>query len=161
MELHPSVYIAPTATVTGDVGMESGSSAWFGAVIRGDDAPIRVGERSNVQDNAVLHVDRGFPTTIGRGVTIGHGAIIHGATVEDECLIGMGCMILNGARIGTLSIVAAGALVPEGMQVPPRSVVMGMPGKVVRQVNDADIERTRDGVQIYVDRAIKYKKESG
>ncbi len=161
MELHPSVYIAPTATVTGDVSMESGSSAWFGAVIRGDDAPIRVGERSNVQDNAVLHVDRGFPTTIGRGVTIGHGAIIHGAAVEDECLIGMGCMILNGARIGTLSIVAAGALVPEGMQVPPRSVVMGLPGKVVRQVNDADIEHIRDGVQIYVDRAIKYKKESG
>ncbi len=161
MELHRSVYIAPTATVTGDVSMEAASSAWFGAVIRGDDAPIRVGERSNVQDNAVLHVDRGFPTTIGRGVTIGHAAIIHGATVEDECLIGMGCMILNGARIGSLSIVAAGALVPEGMQVPPRSVVMGMPGKVVRQVNDADVERIRDGVQTYVDRAIKYKKESG
>ncbi len=148
--------MAETATVVGDATIGKEASVWFGAVIRADAEPIRIGEGTNVQDTAVLHVDPGFPCVIGARVTIGHGAIIHGATVEDDVLIGMGARILNGARIGSLSIVTAGALVPEGMQVPPRSLVMGIPGKVVREVNDADIEKIKRGAQNYIERAKNY-----
>ncbi len=150
--------MAETATVVGDATIGKEASVWFGAVVRADAEPIRIGEGSNVQDTAVLHVDPGFPCTIGARVTIGHGAIIHGATVEDDVLIGMGARILNGAHIGTLSLIAAGALVPEGMQIPPHSVVMGIPARVVREVNDEDIERIRNGAKNYIERARNYWK---
>ncbi len=156
--IDPTAFIASTATVIGDATIAKEASVWFSAVVRADAEPIRIGEGSNVQDTAVLHVDPGFPCIIGARVTVGHGAIIHGATVEDDVLIGMGARILNGARIGSLSIVAAGALVPEGMQVPPRSLVMGIPGKVVRPVNDADIEKIKHGAVAYIERAKNYWK---
>jgi carbonic anhydrase/acetyltransferase-like protein (isoleucine patch superfamily) len=156
IKIHPTVFIAETATVIGDVTLGKESSVWFSAVLRGDAAPITIGEGTNVQDNAVIHVDEGLPTKIGKRVTIGHGAIVHAATVEDDVLIGMGCIILSGAQIGTNSIIAAGAVVREGMQVPPRSLVMGVPGKIVREVSEADIERIHNGAQSYIERAKNY-----
>ncbi len=157
-KIHPTVFIAQTATVIGDVTIGKDSSVWFSAVLRGDAAPITVGEGTSVQDGAVLHVDDEIPCSVGNRVTIGHGAIIHGAVVEDDCLIGIGSIILNKAYIGSFSLIAAGALVPEGMEVPPRSVVMGVPGKIVRQVSEADIERIRNGAQNYIERARNYWK---
>ncbi len=157
-KIHPTVFVAETATVVGDVTIARDSSVWFGAVLRGDDAPVTVGEGTNVQDNAVLHEDLDLPCTIGNRVTIGHGAIIHGATVEDDVLIGMGAIILNGARIGSWSIVGAGAVVPEGMQVPSRSLVLGVPARVTRPVRDEEIERIKHGSTVYIERARNYWK---
>ncbi len=158
VKIHPTVFIAETATVIGDVTMGKESSVWFSAVLRGDAAPITIGEGTNVQDNAVIHVDEGEPTIIGKRVTIGHGAIVHGATVEDEVLIGMGSIILSHARIGTHSIIAAGSVVTEGMEVPPRSLVMGVPGKVVRHIKDEELAKIEDGAKHYVERAKNYWK---
>ncbi len=158
IRIHPTVFIAETATVIGDVTIGKESSVWFSAVLRGDGAPITIGEGTNVQDNAVIHVDQGGPTNIGRHVTIGHGAIVHAAEVEDEVLIGMGAVILSRAKIGSHSIIAAGSVVPEGMQVPPRSLVMGVPGKVVRHVTDEEIERIHNATRNYIERARNYWK---
>ncbi len=158
IKIHPTVFIAETATVIGDVTIGKESSVWFSAVLRGDGAPITIDEGTNVQDNAVIHVDQGGPTNIGKHVTIGHGAIVHAAEVEDEVLIGMGAVILSRAKIGSHSIIAAGSVVPEGMQVPPRSLVMGVPGKVVRHVTDEEIERIRNATRNYIERARNYWK---
>lgn len=158
IKIHPTVFIAETATVIGDVTIGKESSVWFSAVLRGDASPITIGEGSNVQDNAVIHVDQGGPTHIGNHVTIGHGAIVHAAEVEDEVLIGMGAVILSRARIGLHSIIAAGSVVPEGMQVPPRSLVMGVPGKIVRHVTEAEIERIHSATRNYIERAKNYWK---
>ncbi len=155
-KIHPSVFIAETATVIGDVTIGKEASVWFSAVIRGDAAPITIGEATNVQDNAVIHVDAGAPTHIGKRVTIGHVAIVHAATLADDVLIGMGAIILSGARVGENCIIAAGALVPEGVQIPPRSLVIGVPGKIVREVNEVDIERIRNAASNYVERAKNY-----
>jgi carbonic anhydrase/acetyltransferase-like protein (isoleucine patch superfamily) len=154
----PSAWIAPTATVVGDVRLGEQASVWFGAVIRGDCDFVAVGDRTNVQDLACLHADPGFPCQVGNDVTIGHAAIVHGATVEDEVLIGIRATILNGARIGRGSLIAAAALVTEGSVIPPGSLVMGVPGKVVRQVNDSDLERIRHGSAHYVAAAAAFKK---
>lgn len=145
-----SVFVAPTAAVTGDVTLEADASVFYGASLRGDTTSIRVGEQSNVQDNAVLHADPGAPCTVGQRVTIGHSAIVHGATVEDDCLIGMHSTVMNHAVIGSGSIVAAGALVLEGTKVPPRSLVAGVPAKVRREVSDAEFESIRRGADEYV-----------
>lgn len=150
-------WIAPNAVVFGDVTLSEKASVWFGAVIRGDAAPVRVGQRSNVQDLCVLHADPGFPCTIGDDVTIGHGAIVHGATVENEVLIGIRAVVLNGARIGTGSIVGAGALVKEGQEIPPRSLVVGIPARVARSVTDEDLERIRHGAEHYVAASAAYR----
>lgn len=158
IKIHPTVFIAETATVIGDVTIGKESSVWFSAVLRGDASPITIGEGSNVQDNAVIHVDQGGPTHIGNHVTIGHGAIVHAAEVEDEVLIGMGAVILSRARIGLHSIIAAGSVVPEGMQVPPRSLVMGVPGKIVRHVTEEEIERIHSATRNYIERAKNYWK---
>jgi carbonic anhydrase/acetyltransferase-like protein (isoleucine patch superfamily) len=115
-----------------------------------------IGEGTNIQDGSIVHCDAGLPTTIGKRVVVGHRAVIHGATIADNVLIGIGAIILNGAKIGEHSIIAAGSLVPEGKEIPPRSLVMGVPGKVVRQVSDEDIKRITDGAQGYIDRAKKY-----
>jgi carbonic anhydrase/acetyltransferase-like protein (isoleucine patch superfamily) len=139
--IHPSVFIAPGALVMGDVTLGADASVWYGAVLRGDMAPIIVGAETNLQDGTVVHVDDDEPCTIGRRVGVGHRVILHGCTVEDECLIGMGSVLLNGVRVGTGSVVAAGAVIPEGMQVPPRSLVMGVPGRIVRIVDGALAER--------------------
>lgn len=138
--LGAEVFIEQSARVIGDVELGAGSSVWFNAVVRGDVNYIRIGERTNIQDLCVVHVtlDK-WPTFIGYGVTIGHRAVIHGARIGDQCLIGMGAIILDGAEIGDQSIIAAGTLIPPGMKVPPRSLVMGVPGKVARPVSDDDL----------------------
>ncbi len=152
-----SAWIAPTATVLGEVHIGARSSVWFGAVIRGDVEAIRIGEDTNIQDLACLHSDPGKPCTLGSRITMGHQAIVHGATVEDECLIGIGAIVLNDAHIGQHSIIGAGAVVTEGKIIPPRSLVLGMPGKVIRQITDEDLERIHHGHQHYVAAAAQYK----
>lgn len=151
-----AAFVAENATLVGDVSMGEGSSAWFGAVIRGDMAPIVIGERSNVQDNAVLHVDADCPLNIGNGVTVGHGAILHGATIEDDVLIGMHATVLNGAVVGEGSLVAAGALVKEHAVIPPRSLVVGVPGKVVRTLDEDHVRHNRANSEQYVEDARRY-----
>jgi carbonic anhydrase/acetyltransferase-like protein (isoleucine patch superfamily) len=145
------VFVADSAVVVGDVHLGDQASVWFGAVIRGDCFPIRVGARTNVQDNAVLHVTAGKArTTVGDDVTIGHAAVVHGCTIGHRCLIGMGSLVLDGAVIGDDSIVAAGALVTPGTVVPPRCVVMGRPARVTRSVSDEDLQRIREGADNYL-----------
>ena len=134
------VFVAPTSSVVGDVALHAGASVWYGAVLRGDVERISVGASSNVQDNCTLHADPGFPVTVGERVSIGHNAVVHGATVEDDCLIGMGATVLNGAVIGAGSLVAAQALVPQGMRVPPGSLVAGVPAKVKRKLTQEERE---------------------
>jgi carbonic anhydrase/acetyltransferase-like protein (isoleucine patch superfamily) len=144
-------FIHPRATVLGDVRLGPRASVWPGAVLRGDTAGITVGEESNVQDGAIVHVDHGVPATIGARVAVGHGAIVHGAFVEDDCLIGIGAIVLNRVRVGRGSIVAAAALCPEGMQIPPDSLVMGVPGRVVRRTTSEERERIARTVQSYLE----------
>lgn len=134
----PSAFVAPTATLIGQVTLGPGSSVFYGAVLRGDVAAIEVGAGSNVQDGVVVHADPSFPTAIGAGVSIGHRAVVHGCTVEDNCLIGMGSVVLNGAVIGAGSLVAAGAVVLEGTRVPAGSLVAGVPAKVRRPLSAAE-----------------------
>lgn len=152
-----SAWVAPTATVVGNVTLGEQASVWFGAVVRGDCEAVSIGPRSNVQDLCCLHADPGFPCKIGADVTIGHAAVVHGATVEDEVLIGIRATVLNGARIGAGSLIGAAALVTEGAVIPPRSLVLGVPGKVVRQLTDADVERIRRGSEHYVAAAAQFK----
>ena len=149
--LGKDVYIAPNATVIGDVHLGDESSVWFGTTIRGDVFPIRIGARTNVQDGSVVHVTGGkASTTIGDDVTIGHMALLHGCTIGARCLVGMGSIVLDGAIVGDDSLVAAGSLVAPGMKVPPRSLVMGSPAKVLRSVRDSDLEWMREAGRLYV-----------
>ena len=138
-QIDPAARVAETAVVVGEVSVEAGASLWYGAVLRGDEAPIRVGRDSNIQDNAVLHCDEDFPMTVGRRVTVGHGAILHGCTVEDGALIGMGAVLLNGCAIGADSLVAAGALVTQGAVIPPGSLVVGSPARVKRPLRPDEL----------------------
>ena len=160
-QIAADAYIAPNATLIGAVTIAAGASVWFGAVLRGDDAAIIVGPGSNVQDNAVVHADIGLPTTIGANVTIGHGAIVHGATVGDGTLIGMGATLLNGCTIGAESIVGANALVSEGKEFPARSLILGVPAKLVRELDEASAGHGRQGAADYAARAIRYAAEAG
>ena len=147
--IHPTAYVAPSATVVGDVTLEAHASVWYGCILRGDIAPIAVGRETNIQDLTVVHVDPERGTVIGPRVGIGHRAVIHGCDIEEQCLIGMGAIILSHAVIGTGSVIGAGALVPEGMRVPPGSLVVGVPGRIVRQVDDALRRRIRRTVSDY------------
>ena len=156
--IHPSAFIAPNATVLGDVTVGENSSLFFGAVVRSELVPIVIGKDTNIQDNCVLHTDRGLPMTVGSGATIGHGAILHSCTVGDNTLIGMGAIILNGAVIGENCIVAAGALVPQNMVIPPRSLVMGSPAKIRREVTEEEIAANRLSAEGYVREAAEYKE---
>jgi carbonic anhydrase/acetyltransferase-like protein (isoleucine patch superfamily) len=149
--IHPTAFIHHGAFVIGDVTLGARASVWPTAVIRGDSAPIVIGEDSNVQDGTIVHVDRGVPCTIGARVGIGHRAIIHGATVEHDSLIGMGAILLNNVVVGTGSIIGAGAVCPEGMIVPPNSLVLGVPGRVVRETTDTERERIAKTVQSYLE----------
>jgi carbonic anhydrase/acetyltransferase-like protein (isoleucine patch superfamily) len=142
-------FVAPTAVVVGAVTMGPHASIWYSAVARADAETIEIGAGSNVQDGCTLHSDPGFPLTVGRGVTVGHRVVLHGATVEDDVLLGMGCIVMNGAHIGTGSLVAAGAVVPPNTTVPPRSVVAGVPATVVRQATDDDLEHIRSNAESY------------
>ena len=143
--------------VLGDVSLGREASVWYQTVIRGDSAPISVGDETNVQDLSMLHADEGFPCTIGARVGVGHGVILHGCTVEDECLIGMGSVLLNGARVGRGSVVAAGAVVTEGMEIPPGSLVIGLPAKVVRPVDEGLAARIDSTWRHYVELARKHR----
>jgi carbonic anhydrase/acetyltransferase-like protein (isoleucine patch superfamily) len=142
-------WVAPNATVVGNIVLEENSSVWFGAVLRGDNDTITVGEGSNIQDGSVLHTDPGFPLTIGKNCTVGHMVMLHGCTIKDRSLIGIGSTILNGAVIGEETLIGAHALIPEGKVIPPRSLVLGAPGKVVRELSDDDIAKIQKGVLSY------------
>jgi carbonic anhydrase/acetyltransferase-like protein (isoleucine patch superfamily) len=160
-----ALYIAWNAEVAGSVTLAPDTSVWFGATLRGDIEPITVGQGSNVQDGAVLHTDFGLPCVVGQRVTIGHRAILHGCTVEDDCLIGMGAVVLSGAVIGRESIVGAGALVTEGKSFPPRSLIIGSPAKAVRTLDDAAIAKVKENGKVYVrlaaEAARTYSEEPG
>ena len=151
--IDPSAFIAPTAVVLGDVTLGARSSIWYGAVMRGDMAPIVIGADSNIQDGTIVHVDEGVPCTVGERVGVGHRVILHGCIVEDDSLVGMGSILLNGVRIGRGSVVAAGAVVPEGVEIPPGSLVMGVPGRIVRRVDAALAERIVATWKHYVEQA--------
>jgi carbonic anhydrase/acetyltransferase-like protein (isoleucine patch superfamily) len=156
--IHATAFVAPGAVVLGDVTLGPRASVWYTAVLRGDMAPIVVGEASNVQDGTVVHVDADYPARIGAYVGIGHRAIIHGCTIEDECLIGMGSVLLNGVVVGRGSVVAAGAVVREGMVIPPGSLVMGVPAKVVRPVDEPLRARIRGTWEHYVAEAERHRR---
>ena len=158
-QIHPSVFVAPGTFVLGDVTLEEGSSVFFGAVIRSEYTSITVGPDSNIQDNCVLHTDPHLPMTIGRGVTVGHGAILHSCTVDDNSLIGMGAIVLNGAHNGKDCIIAAGALIPQNAVIPDGSLVIGSPGKVRRTLAADEIEANRHSAQGYVEKAAAYKAQ--
>jgi carbonic anhydrase/acetyltransferase-like protein (isoleucine patch superfamily) len=157
-EIASTGFVAPNATLIGRVRLSAHASVWFGAVLRGDNEWIDIGPRSNVQDNAVLHTDMGFPLSIGEGCTIGHLACLHGCTIGDNSLIGMGAIVLNGARIGRNCMVGAKALVPQGMEVPDGSLVLGVPGKIVRKLTDAEIAGLEKSASSYVDKARLYSE---
>ncbi|NGP17082.1 gamma carbonic anhydrase family protein [Devosia chinhatensis] len=154
--MHNSAWIAPNATVIGDVVIGADAGFWFGAVARGDIERITIGARTNVQENAVLHTDRGFPLIIGDGVTVGHSAIVHGCTIGDNSLIGMGATVLNGAHIGRNCLIGANALITEGKVIPDNSLVMGAPGKVVRELDATAIEALRASAERYVQNARRF-----
>lgn len=151
-------FIAPTAAVVGTIVLEAESSVWFGAVLRGDNEPITLGARSNVQDGAVLHTDPGYPLVIGPGVTVGHQAMLHGCTIGAGSLVGIQAIVLNGAVVGRECIVGAGALIPEGRTIPDRSLVVGSPARVVREVTDPEAARIREGIEVYVRKALAYRR---
>ena len=157
-EIHQSVFIAQTASVVGDVTIGRGSSVWYGAVLRGDMREIKIGEQTNIQDGAVVHTDNTYPTILGDRVTVGHSAVVHGATVGDDSLIGMGAVVLSGAVIGKNSIVGAGAVVREKMEVPPNSIVLGIPAQVKGRVDEARLEHIRSFAADYIKLAEKHKK---
>ena len=156
--IHETAWAAPSADLVGAVDLRAGSSVWYTAVLRADFDPIVLGERSNLQDGVVVHTDAGHPTTIGSGVSVGHRAVLHGCTIEDDCLIGMGSVVLNGAHIGAGSLVAAGAVVPEGAVIPPRSLVAGVPGKVRREIDDPGLARIRANAEVYLELARRHRE---
>ncbi|NLE72706.1 MAG: gamma carbonic anhydrase family protein [Actinomycetales bacterium] len=156
-DVHPDAWLAPTATLIGKVRVAADASIWFGAVLRGDIDEIVVGPRSNVQDNVVMHTEHGSPAVLGADVSVGHGAVVHGCTVEDGCLIGMNASVLTGAVVGRESLVAAGAVVLEGTVVPPRSLVAGVPAKVRRPLTDDEVAAIRGNAERYVPRAKAYR----
>ena len=152
-------WIAPTAVIIGKVRLGKNASVWWGAVLRGDNDPITLGENSNVQDGCVLHADPGFPLTIGKDVTVGHLSMLHGCTIGDNSLIGIGAVILNGAVIGENCLIGAKALVPEGKEIPANSLVMGAPAKVVRPLEERHVARIREGAESYVAKWQRYRRD--
>lgn len=156
--IHDKVFLAPTATICGDVEMKEGSSAFYGVTVRGDSDLITVGAGTNLQDNVVLHADEGIPCTLGDGVSVGHGAVVHGAEIGGNSLIGMSSTVLNGAKIGQECLIAAGALVPEGMEVPPRSLVAGVPGKIRRELSEEEVAALHRNAEVYLDLAKAHRE---
>lgn len=159
VETHPQSWVAPTATLIGKVKLEAGASVWFGAVLRGDNELIHIGENSNVQDGTVMHTDMGSPLTIGKNVTIGHNVMLHGCTVGDCSLIGINSVILNGAKIGNYCIIGANSLIGEGKEIPDGSLVMGSPGKVVRELTDVQKKMLEASAAHYVHNAQRYARD--
>lgn len=157
-QIHPSAWVAEEAQVMGNVSLAEGSSVWFNAVLRGDTERIEIGQDSNVQDGCVLHADHGFPLIVGDRVTIGHQVMLHGCTIGDESLIGIGAVVLNGATIGKNCLVGAGSLVTEGKSFPDGSMIMGVPAKVVRQLTPEQIEGLRQSALHYAQNSVRFKK---
>ncbi|MFB0835917.1 gamma carbonic anhydrase family protein [Arthrobacter halodurans] len=156
-EVAETAFVAPTAALSGDVVLAAGSSAFYGVSVRGDSDAIRIGAGTNLQDNVVVHADRGVPCTVGERVSVGHSAVIHGCTIGDDCLIGMSATVMNGAVIGEGSLVAAGALVLEGTRVPPRSLVAGVPAKVRRELTDDEVESLKRNASSYLELAAAHR----
>ncbi|KIQ06406.1 MULTISPECIES: gamma carbonic anhydrase family protein [Pseudomonas] len=156
VEQHPQSWVAPSATLIGKVRLEAGASVWFGAVLRGDNELIHIGEDSNVQDGAVMHTDMGSPLTLGKGVTVGHNAMLHGCSVGDYSLVGINAVVLNGARIGKHCIIGANALIAEGKEIPDGSLVVGSPGKVVRELTEQQKKLLEASAAHYVQNARRY-----
>jgi carbonic anhydrase/acetyltransferase-like protein (isoleucine patch superfamily) len=156
-QIHASAWVAENATLAGQITLQKDVSIWFNAVLRAEHAPITVGEGSNIQDGTVCHVDPGMPLTIGRSVTVGHKVMLHGCTIGDESLIGINAVILNGAKIGRNCLIGANSLIPEGKEIPDGSLVMGSPGKIVRTLNEAQIEGLKASAMHYVENGRRYK----
>jgi len=159
VEAHPQSWIAPNATLIGKVKLDAGASLWFGTVLRGDNELIHIGENSNVQDGSVLHTDMGHPLNIGVGVTVGHNVMLHGCSIGDHSLIGINAVILNGAKIGRHCLIGANTLIPEGKEIPDGSLVMGSPGKVVRELTDEQKQKLEASAASYVKNAQRYARE--
>lgn len=157
--LDGGAFAAQNATLTGDVSLGEDVGIWFGCVVRGDDAPLSLGRRTNVQDLTMIHADTGVENRIGEEVTIGHGCVLHGAEIADRCLIGMGAVLLGGSKIGEESIIGAGCVVTEGAEIPPRSLVLGIPGRVVREVTEDEVSMIRASAQGYVDKIAQYLED--
>ncbi len=155
--IDPTAFVAPTARIYGDVEIGRLAVIMFGVVMRAELAPISVGDETNLQDNAVFHADEGVPCTIGRRVTVGHGAIVHGATVGDRCLIGIGAIVLSGSRVGEGAWLAAGSILPEGKEIPPWTLGVGIPARPLRDLTEAEIARQDDGVDTYLRFAATYR----
>lgn len=156
--IHSSVFLAPNSQIIGDVEIGEESTIWFSAVIRGDEGPIRIGKRSSIQDNSTIHLYEGAPVTIEDEVTVGHNVILHGCTVKKRSIIGMGSTILDHAIIGEECIIGANTLIPQGKIIPPRSLVIGSPGKVVRELTDKDLELIQSSIESYVQKGYEYNK---
>jgi carbonic anhydrase/acetyltransferase-like protein (isoleucine patch superfamily) len=152
-------WIAPNASVMGNVVLKKNASIWFGAILRGDNDPITIGENSNIQDGSVLHTDLGVPLTIGANCTIGHMVMLHGCTIGDNSLIGIGAIVLNGAKIGRNCLIGAGALIPEGKEIPDNSLVMGAPGKVIREVSEHQSQILTGSALHYVENWKRYVRD--
>ncbi|KXW59581.1 anhydrase [Mycolicibacterium phlei DSM 43072] len=148
--LHADAWAAPTANLIGNVTLAARASVWYGATLRAEYEPIEIGEGSNIQDGVTVHVDPGFPVKLGREVTVGHNVVLHGCTIGDGALIGMGAVVLNGATIGEGALIAAGAVVPQGFVVPPRTLVAGVPAKVRRDLTDDEVAHNRVNAHAYV-----------
>jgi len=157
IENYEFVWIAPNASVIGNVKLYSYASIWFGAVIRGDNESITIGSGSNIQDNSILHTDIGLPLEIGMGCTIGHGVILHGCFIGQNSLIGMGTIVLNGAQIGNDCLIGAGSVILEGQKIPDGSLVVGRPGKVIRVLTELEKDRNRTSAQSYQQQMLKYR----
>lgn len=155
--IHESVFIAPGAYLIGNVTVGKGSSIWFNAVLRGDEGPIIIGENCSIQDNATIHLYEGHPTVIGDGVTVGHNVILHGCKINKNTIVGMGSTILDGAEIGEECIIGANTLITSGKKIPPRSLVVGSPGKVVRELAEQDFLLIHGSIDVYVEKGKEYK----
>ncbi len=154
-----AAFVAENATVIGDVELEEGTSVWYGAVLRGDEGAIKVGENSNIQDNCTVHSAPGYSVEIGKNVTVGHNAVVHGCKIGDNCMVGMAATVMNGAVIGNNSLVAAGALVTEGKVFPENSLLMGVPAKAVRTLSEEDVEGIKENAAQYVALAQQHKQQ--
>jgi carbonic anhydrase/acetyltransferase-like protein (isoleucine patch superfamily) len=159
VDAHPQSWVAPNAVLVGKVKLEAGASVWFNTVLRGDNELIHIGENSNVQDGTVMHTDMGYPLNIGKGVTIGHNVMLHGCSVGDYSLIGINAVVLNGAKIGKNCLIGANTLIPEGKVIPDGSLVMGSPGKVVRELTEQQIKMLEASAAHYVHNAKRYARD--
>lgn len=156
-QLHDSVYVAPGAQIIGDVTIGEESSIWFNSVLRGDEAPITIGKRSNIQDNSTCHLYEGFPLILEDEVSVGHNVILHGCTLKRGSLVGMGATILDGAVIGENAFIGANTLIPSGKEIPPRTLVLGSPGKVIRELTEKDLALIKLTIDTYIQKAKDYK----